>query len=149
MPLLCTEGGEEEPHVGLIATEDGGPKKSDAMILALTPDEAFVVDVARGLDGGAVVEPAHGILVKKVAPPTHNTHIDNTHKPHRDAESRSTHSHAAPARFHSGHSRAAHDLFRRRPTVSAITWRKAMLRALYGRECLEYICRRVSFLVQV
>ena len=36
--LLCTEGGEEEPQVGLIATEDGGPTKSDAMILALTPN---------------------------------------------------------------------------------------------------------------
>jgi hypothetical protein len=47
LPLLRSEGGEEEPQVGLIATEDGGPTKSDAMILALTPNEALVVDVAR------------------------------------------------------------------------------------------------------
>ena len=38
VPLLGTEGAEEEPQVGLIATEDGGPTKSDAMILALTPN---------------------------------------------------------------------------------------------------------------
>ena len=36
-----------------------GRLDSDAMILALTPNESLVVDVARGLDGGAVVEPAH------------------------------------------------------------------------------------------
>jgi len=67
MPLLCTEGGEEEPQVGLMATEDGGPTKSDAMILALPPNEALVVDATasgRGLDGGRVVEPAPGILVQ-------------------------------------------------------------------------------------
>jgi len=49
VPLPCTEGGEEEPLVGLIATEDGRPAKSDAIILALTLNEALVVDVTRGL----------------------------------------------------------------------------------------------------
>jgi hypothetical protein len=66
VPLLCSEDGEEEPQVGLIATEDGSQTESDAMILALAPDEALVVDVTRRLDGGAVIEPAHGILVQTV-----------------------------------------------------------------------------------
>jgi len=55
---------EKEPQVGLVATEDGRPMESDAMILALTPDEALVVNVTSGLGGGAVVEPAQGILVQ-------------------------------------------------------------------------------------
>ena len=89
-PLLCTEGGEKEPQVGLMKTEDSRPTESDAMVLALTPDEALVVDVTRGLD----------------------------------------------RRWRSGQRTASS---RRRPTVSAITGRKAMLRALYGRECLRYL----------
>ena len=36
VPLMCTEGGEEEPEVGLMATEDSRPTESDAMILAFT-----------------------------------------------------------------------------------------------------------------
>jgi hypothetical protein len=50
VPLLRAEGGEKEPQVGLVAPEDGRPTEAEAMILPLTPDEALVVDVTRGLD---------------------------------------------------------------------------------------------------
>jgi len=52
VPLLRAEGSEEEFHVGFVATEDGRPTEAEAMILPLAPDEALVVDVARGLDCG-------------------------------------------------------------------------------------------------
>jgi len=50
VPLLCAEGGEKEPQVGLVAPEDGPRPEADAMILPLTPDEALVVDVTGGCE---------------------------------------------------------------------------------------------------
>jgi hypothetical protein len=64
VPLLRAKGGEKEPQVGLVATEDGRPTEAEAMILQLSPDEALVVDVARGLDSGIRIEQAHVIFVK-------------------------------------------------------------------------------------
>jgi hypothetical protein len=37
VPLLCEEGGEEEPQVCFVATEDGCPTEADAMVLPLNP----------------------------------------------------------------------------------------------------------------
>ena len=50
MPLLRAEGGGEKSYVFLVAPEDGRPTEAEALILPLTPDEALVVDVIRGLD---------------------------------------------------------------------------------------------------
>ena len=70
MPLLRTEGGEEETQVCLVATEDGSPSSAEAMVLPFPPDEALVVYVTRSLDtsntmdsaqGGVVVKPAHRV----------------------------------------------------------------------------------------
>jgi hypothetical protein len=47
VPLLRAEGGEEEPQV---ATEDGRPTEAETKISPLSPDEALVVDVTRGLE---------------------------------------------------------------------------------------------------
>jgi len=41
MPLLRTEGGEEEPQVGLVVTEDGHPSEAEALILPLTLWEVY------------------------------------------------------------------------------------------------------------
>jgi len=62
VPFLRAEGGEEEPQVGLVAPEDGRLTGAKAMILPHTPDEALVVDVARGLYSGSMIEKAHSIL---------------------------------------------------------------------------------------
>jgi hypothetical protein len=35
VPLLRAEGGEKEPQVGLMATEDGRPTEAEARILPL------------------------------------------------------------------------------------------------------------------
>jgi len=64
VPLLLAEGGEKEPQVGLVAPEDARPPEAEATFLPLTPDEALVVDVARGLDSGSMIEQAHRILMK-------------------------------------------------------------------------------------
>jgi hypothetical protein len=40
------------------------PDGAEEVILPLTPDEALVVDVARGLDSGSMIEQAHSILIK-------------------------------------------------------------------------------------
>jgi len=53
VPLLRAEDGEKESQVGL--PEDGRPTEAKAMILLLMPDEALVVDVARGLDSGSMM----------------------------------------------------------------------------------------------
>ena len=52
VPLLRAEGGEKESQFGLVAPEDVRPTEDETMILPLTPDEALIVDVARGLDSG-------------------------------------------------------------------------------------------------
>ena len=88
VPLLRAEGGEKESQFGLVSPEDVRPTEAETMILTLMPDEALVVDVARGLDSGSMIEQAHLILMQ------------------------------VPY------------------SVSAITGRKAMLRALYGCVCL-------------
>ena len=64
VPLLRAEGGEKESQFGLVAPEDGRPTEAEMMILPLTPDEALVVDVARGLDSGSMIEQAHRILMQ-------------------------------------------------------------------------------------
>ena len=55
---MCAQGHEEEAQVSLVAPEDVGPAEAEAVILPRTPDEPFVVDVARGLDGGGMIEQA-------------------------------------------------------------------------------------------
>jgi len=60
VPVLRAEGGEKESQFGLVAPEDGRPTEAETMIHPFTLDEALVVDVARGLDGGStVIEQAH------------------------------------------------------------------------------------------
>ena len=53
--MLRAEGSEEEAQVGLVLPEDVRPSEAETMILPRTPDESFVVDVARGLDGRGIV----------------------------------------------------------------------------------------------
>ena len=64
VPLLRAEGGEEESQVGLVVPKDVRSTEAETMILPRTPDEALVVDVARGLDSGSMIEQAHSILIK-------------------------------------------------------------------------------------
>jgi len=64
VPLLRVEGSEEESQFGLVAPEDVRPSEAETMILPRTPDEALVVDVARGLDSGSMIEQAHCILMQ-------------------------------------------------------------------------------------
>jgi hypothetical protein len=40
------------------------PLLREAMILPITPDEALVVDITRGLESGTMIEQAHSILMK-------------------------------------------------------------------------------------
>jgi len=61
VPLLGAQGRKEEAKVSLVAPEDVGPAEAEAVILARTPDEPLVVDVARGLDGGGMIEQTHRI----------------------------------------------------------------------------------------
>ena len=63
MPLLRAKG-TEEAEVGLEATENGCAPKTKGVVLPLPPDEALVVDVAGGLNGGDVIKQADGVLVK-------------------------------------------------------------------------------------
>jgi hypothetical protein len=63
-PLLRAEGGEKESQFGLVAPKDVRPTEAETMILPLTPDEALVVDIARGLDNGSMTEQAHRILMQ-------------------------------------------------------------------------------------
>ena len=64
MPLLRAESGEKEAEVSLEATKDGGTPIAKAMVLPRSPDEALVVDIAGGLNGGDVIKQANGILMK-------------------------------------------------------------------------------------
>ncbi len=63
VPLLGAQGREEEAQVGLVAPKDVGPAEAETVILPRTPDEALVVDVARGLDSGSMIEQSHRILM--------------------------------------------------------------------------------------
>ncbi len=56
VPLLCAQGREEEAQISLVTPENVGPAEAEAVILARTPDEPLVVDVARGLDSGSMIE---------------------------------------------------------------------------------------------
>ena len=64
VPLLRAKGAEEEAEVGLEATEKGCAPKIKGVVLPLPPDEALVVDVTRGLNGGDMIKRADRILVK-------------------------------------------------------------------------------------
>ena len=64
MPLLRAESGEKEAEISLEATKDGCTPIAKVMVLPRTPDEALVVDIARGLNGCDVVKQANGVLVK-------------------------------------------------------------------------------------
>ena len=64
VPLLRAEGGEEESQVGLVVPKDVRSTEAETMILPRTPDEALVVDVARGLDSGSMIEQAHRIQMQ-------------------------------------------------------------------------------------
>jgi len=64
VPLLRADGSEEESQVGLVLPEDVRPSEAETMILPRTPDEALVVDVARGLDRDSMKEQAHRILMQ-------------------------------------------------------------------------------------
>ena len=64
MPLLRAESGEKEAQVCLEATKDGCAPIAKAVVLSRAPDEAFVVDVAGGLNSCDVVKQADGVLVK-------------------------------------------------------------------------------------
>ena len=46
------------------ATKDRCTPIAKAMVLSRAPDEALVVDIAGGLNGGDVIKQANGILVK-------------------------------------------------------------------------------------
>ena len=59
VPLLGAQGRKEEAKVSLVAPEDVGPAEAETVILARTPDEPLVVDVA--LDGGSMIEQTHRI----------------------------------------------------------------------------------------
>ena len=56
VPLLGAQGREEEAQISLVTPEDVGPAEAETVILPRTPDEPFVVDVARGFDGGSMIE---------------------------------------------------------------------------------------------
>ena len=64
MPLLRAESSEKEAEVSLEATKDGCTQIAKAMVLPRSPDEALVVDVARGLNSCDMVKQANGVLVK-------------------------------------------------------------------------------------
>ena len=64
MPLLRAESGEKEAEISLEATKDGCMPIAKAMVLPRSPDEALVVDIAGGLNGGDVIKQANGIPVK-------------------------------------------------------------------------------------
>ena len=51
-------------QVGLVVPEDVGPAEAETVILPRTPDEALVVDVARGLDSGSMIEQSHCIFMQ-------------------------------------------------------------------------------------
>ena len=64
MPLLRTKSRKKEAEISLEATKDGCTPIAKAMVLSRAPDEAFVVDVAGGLNSCDVVKQADGVLVK-------------------------------------------------------------------------------------
>ena len=64
MPLLRTKSCKKEAKVRLEATKDGCTPIAKAMVLPRSPDEALVVDIARGLNGCDVVKQANGVLVE-------------------------------------------------------------------------------------
>jgi hypothetical protein len=49
---------------GPVSFPPGRGTETETMILPLTPDEALVVDVARGLGSGSMIEQAHRILMQ-------------------------------------------------------------------------------------
>jgi hypothetical protein len=53
--LLCVEGGEKESQVGSEAAEDARAAEADAMVLAISSNEALVVDVMQEEEGGGGV----------------------------------------------------------------------------------------------
>jgi len=67
VPLLCVEGGEKESQFGLAAPEDGRPAEAEAMMLPLTPDEALIVDVARGLESDSIFDCGRVLFGSRVA----------------------------------------------------------------------------------
>ena len=66
MPLLRAESSEKEAEVSLEATKDGCTQIAKAMVLPRLPDEALVVDVARGLNSCDMVKQANGALRNSV-----------------------------------------------------------------------------------
>ena len=64
MPLLRTKSCKKEAKVRLEATKDGCTPIAKAGVLPRSPDEALVVDIACGLNGGDVIKQANGILKK-------------------------------------------------------------------------------------
>ena len=64
VPLLRAESRQEEAEVGLEATKNGCTPIAKVVVLPRSPDEALIVDVARGLNGCDVIKQADCILVK-------------------------------------------------------------------------------------
>ena len=64
MPLLRTKSCKKEAEISLEATKDGCTPIAKVMVLPRTPDEALVVDIARGLNGCDVVKQTNGVLVE-------------------------------------------------------------------------------------
>ena len=62
--MLRTKSCKKEAKVRLEATKDGCTPIAKAGVLPRSPDEALVVDIAGGLNGGDVIKQANGILVK-------------------------------------------------------------------------------------
>ena len=64
MPLLRAESHEKEAEIGLETTKNGCASIAKVVVLPRSPNEALVVDVARGLYGSDVIKQADGVLVK-------------------------------------------------------------------------------------
>ena len=58
-------GRREGVPVRPVAPEDVRPSEAETMIPPLTPDEALVVDIARGLDSGSMIDHAHRVLMQE------------------------------------------------------------------------------------
>ena len=64
MPLLRAESRKKEAEISLKATKNGCTPIAKVMVLPRSPDEALIVDIARGLNGCDVIKQADGVLVK-------------------------------------------------------------------------------------
>ena len=64
MPLLRIESRKKEAEISLETTKNGSAPIAKVVVLPRSPDEALVVDIACGLNGGDVIKQANGILVK-------------------------------------------------------------------------------------